>query len=214
MTGKAEFRNRGKVNSLHNDNLEGHDNSTNKNSNFRIKRETGGFMQTDTTSNMQNPRKSMQAKLNKTSKLTRKPVTNTFEESGSNSKGFGMVSNDNTMFNGHNYTVSINFNRPQQSKGKRPNVKKTPKHGKEASSKKTGGWMNNNAFRTGGAFESPHSKPNQQVDNIYDYDIETNKAGYIDIESSTRKRPSRTAGGKKRMGVSFQPFLIGYCIVC
>jgi len=44
-----------------------------------------------------------------------------------NSTGFSASTKDpkpfgpsGSRFNGHNYTVSINFNRPQQSKGTRP----------------------------------------------------------------------------------------------
>lgn len=200
MTGKAEFRNRGKVNSLHNDNLES------ESSNYHIKREkVGTLMQPDTTSNLHNNRKTIKSKLNKTSKLGRKSTTNgqNYDESGMSSNGFGMVQNDKqNMFNGHNYTVSINFNRPQQSKGKRPSVNQKGSRPQKESNKKNGWMKNNNVFRSSGAFDSPHGKPSQRADNIYDYDIETNKAGFIDIESSTRKRPSRTAHGKKRIGVS------------
>jgi len=53
---------------------------------------------------------------------------------------------------------------------------------------------------------------NNPVGNIYDYDIETsNKAGYIDVESSTRKRPSKTAVGKKRLEV--RPILCSLSII-
>lgn len=60
-------------------------------------------------------------------------------------------------------------------------------------------WIqNNNFFSAGSGFDSPKDKKNE--DNIYDYDIETNgyfnRGGYIDVESSTRKRPSKTAAGK------------------
>lgn len=200
MTGKAEFRNRAKVNSLYNDNMEGNENSSYKNSsNFKVKKEQKGFALFEPPVTSQNSRKTIPSKLNKTSKINRKPgtaVNKKEDRTGMNAKGgFGMVGNDQNVYSGHNYTVSINFNRPQQSKGKRP-IKKS-----KESSKKKNGWMNNNnIFRGTPGFDAQnHQKVQKQLYNIYDYDIETDKAaGYIDIESSTRKRPSKTAINKKR----------------
>lgn len=139
-------------------------------------------------------------------------ITNDEFDGKSNTKGFGMIGPDKTTstpgvnrFIGlNNYTVSINFNRPQQSKGVRP---KRSGGGRGNGRKPQGVKQHtNNFFRNGPAFDSPHQKkPNQ--DNIYDYDIETDAnpiqtGGFIDIESSTRKRPSKTAAGKKRNVVS------------
>lgn len=68
----------------------------------------------------ENSRQVLKAQLNKTTKFSRKPGSN------HNEVGFGMgttaqeLNPGMTRFNGHNYTVSINFNRPQQSKGHRP----------------------------------------------------------------------------------------------
>lgn len=68
--------------------------------------------------NDDNARQAIQAKLNKTTKFSRKPGTaNINAELGNpvnNHSNPGM-----NRFDGHSYTVSINFNRPQQSKGQR-----------------------------------------------------------------------------------------------
>ena len=89
----------------------------------------------------ENSRAGIQAKLNKTAKFSKRPGTGVAhidvstmnylilkDRLNMNVKGFGIVSHDSNVpssgisrFNGHNYTVSINFNRPQQSKGQRPN---------------------------------------------------------------------------------------------
>jgi hypothetical protein len=63
-------------------------------------------------------RQGIQTQLNKTTKFTRKPVNgNLVIEANQNV----MAAGEGGRPEGHNYTVSINFNRPQQSKGKRPN---------------------------------------------------------------------------------------------
>jgi hypothetical protein len=155
--------------------------------------------------NDDNARQAIQAKLNKTTKFSRKPGTANINSElgnpGSNLSNPGM-----NRFDGHSYTVSINFNRPQQSKGHRMKGKITLLHpsnfvlgmATKVPNQKKAWIQNNNFFRAGAGFDSPKDKKNE--DNIYDYDIETNgyinRGGYIDVESSTRKRPSKTAGGK------------------
>jgi len=60
-----------------------------------------------------NSRQALQAKLNKTTKFSRKPGTaapgNNEERMGSNSKNVAPVCNEQTRINGHNYNASINF---------------------------------------------------------------------------------------------------------
>lgn len=62
-------------------------------------------------------------------------------------------------------------------------------------------WVkSNNFFANNAGFDSPTIKAG---DDIYNYNIDTNgnfinRDGFIDVESSTRKRPSKTAAGKKR----------------
>ena len=110
---------------MYNENLDS-DNSQCKNTaNFRIKRDNIGYMQSDSMSGA-NTRQSVKTKLNKTSKLIRKHGT-----------GFNSNKTDMGM---NNYTVSINFNRPQQSKGKRPSKKSIKQNN---ASKKNNGWMKN-----------------------------------------------------------------------
>lgn len=71
---------------------------------------------------MDDNRQSFQSKLNKTTKFSHKP--------GSSNLGLEGCPQSNLSnpamgrFEGHNYTVSINFNRPQQSKGQRPKPSK------------------------------------------------------------------------------------------
>lgn len=65
-----------------------------------------------------NMRQGIQTQLNKTTKFSHKPINgNLVNEGTPNIVGAG----GGGRLEGHNYTVSINFNRPQQSKGKRPN---------------------------------------------------------------------------------------------
>uniref|UniRef100_A0A7S3KTM9 Uncharacterized protein n=1 Tax=Euplotes crassus TaxID=5936 RepID=A0A7S3KTM9_EUPCR len=87
---------------------------------------------------------------------------------------------------GHNYTVSINFNRPLQSKGKRIKINDKKREAKKAWNKVT---------------ESP--KQNKKKLDIYNYDIDPQDNfinGLLDVDSSTRKRPSKTAGKKRGIG--------------
>lgn len=79
-------------------------------------------------------RQMLQAQLNKTTKFCRKPVIGSNNGKSliniigwTNSTGFSAstkepitIGPNGSRFTGHNYTVSINFNRPQQSKGTRP----------------------------------------------------------------------------------------------
>lgn len=82
-------------------------------------------------------------------------------------------------------------------KGRQKTITK-PDHVTGGGESKKNGWVKNNNLLRGKEFDSPSK--NKRLGNIYDYDIETkgNYAGYIDVESSTRKRSSKTAAGKKR----------------
>lgn len=76
-------------------------------------------------------------------------------------------------------------------------VQKSNNHiGNKSKIKKNEIIQNNNFFRGGVGFESP----NKHSNNIQDYDIlpNTSKEGYVDTESSTRKRQPKTAVGGKR----------------
>ena len=121
----------------------------------------------------------MQSQLNKTHKFSKRPGVGNLAIEASPPNNFVTPG---SKIEGHNYTVSINFNRPQQSKGIRPKQER----------------------RTKNAWAKGYDSPNQKVKNdpdLYNYDIKDNdnfQGGFIDIESSTRKRPSKTANGKKR----------------
>lgn len=71
----------------------------------------------------ENNRQTLQANLNKTTKFTRKPGANNIVAESGPPKS--MSNTGLNRFDGHNYTVSINFNRPQQSKGVRPKRSKS-----------------------------------------------------------------------------------------
>jgi hypothetical protein len=86
-------------------------------------------------------------------------------------------------------------------KGRQKTITK-PEHITGGTENKKNGWMKSNNFLRGKELDSLGKI--KRPGNIYDYNIETrgNYAGYIDVESSTRKRSSKTAAGKKRPIVS------------
>ena len=158
--------------------------------------------------NDENNRQTLQASLNKTTKFTRKPGTGNIIADPGPPKS--MSNSGLNRFDGHNYTVSINFNRPQQSKGIRPKRGNLIRYFSNNTSiapqpEESKAWVkSNNFFSNNTGFESPSGK---NGDNIYNYDIDMHgnyisRDGLIDVESSTRKRPSKTAAGKKRSLVS------------
>lgn len=139
LTGKSEFRNRTKKAAFNPEKADSNENSNSKNNKTFKKAEGIVPNQNENSSSGKNSHQTLQAKLNKTTKFSQKPgisipVVQNGDRPGNQTKGFGVVQNDQARYSGHNYTVSINFNRPQQSKGQRPNKAST--HSKQTNKMK------------------------------------------------------------------------------